>query len=135
MRPAVDSVARLAMKIGEAAAKSGVTVKAIRHYEARGLLDPLPRRGNYRDFSPSDVERLQLIAHCRALGLSLAEIKDLVLLVAAAKPSCPPPDAMLELVEAKLRRVRSAMHQLQHSEASLVKAKSYLETRRSQHVA
>jgi MerR family transcriptional regulator, copper efflux regulator len=118
------------MKIGEAAAMSGVTVKAIRHYEARGLLDPLARRGKYRRFSPSDVERLRLIAHCRGLGLGIAEIKRVVSLVAASKPECPPPDAMLELVEAKLRGVRSKIRELQRTETQLATTHNYLEQRR-----
>ena len=53
------------MKISQAAIASGVTVKAIRHYEAKGLLDKVQRRGKYREFSSSDVERLRLIARCR----------------------------------------------------------------------
>src|SRR5437868_2450801 len=53
------------MRIGEAASETGVTVKAIRHYEAVGLLGVLERDGSYRDFSADDLERLRLIAHCR----------------------------------------------------------------------
>jgi DNA-binding transcriptional MerR regulator len=107
------------MKIGEAAAMNGVTVKAIRHYEARGLLDPLPRRGKYRRFSPSDIERLKLIAHCRGLGLGIVEIKRVVSLVVASRPECPPPDAMIELIDAKLRGVRSKIRELQRTATQL----------------
>ena len=47
------------MRIGEAARSTGLTVKAIRHYDAVGLLGTLDRDGTYRDFSKEDIERLK----------------------------------------------------------------------------
>ena len=54
------------MQIGEAARATGLTVKAIRHYEAIGLLH-VERSGVYRDFSADEIERLRIIARCRSL--------------------------------------------------------------------
>ena len=60
-----------AMQIGRAAKSSGVTVKMIRHYEAIGLLPAADRRASgYRDYSHSDVHRLQFIRRARDLGFS-----------------------------------------------------------------
>lgn len=47
------------MYIGEAARVSGVTIKAIRHYEAQGLLPGIHRSGSYRQFS-SRVKRVSV---------------------------------------------------------------------------
>ncbi len=67
--------------IGEVAARSGVSRKAIRLYEARGILPP-PRRtpAGYRRH-PADVLRLlAFVGQARRLGLSLSEIKPVVAL-------------------------------------------------------
>ena len=78
------------MKIGAAARASGLTIKAIRHYESVCLLRNVPRSGAYRDFSDRDVDTLRLAAHCRGLGFSVAETKDVLALVTASEPDCPP---------------------------------------------
>jgi MerR family transcriptional regulator, copper efflux regulator len=69
------------MKIGTAAAASGVTAKMIRHYEAIGLLRPAERRENaYRDYGERDIHELRFIRRARRLGFSIAEIEALLAL-------------------------------------------------------
>src|SRR5271168_993777 len=69
------------MKIGAAAAASGVNGKMIRHYEAIGLLRPAERRGNaYRDYGERDIHELRFIRRARRLGFSIAEISALLAL-------------------------------------------------------
>ena len=120
------------MKISQAAIASGVTVKAIRHYEAKGLLDKVPRSGKYREFSSGDVERLRLIARCRRLGFGVTEVKRVLALVLDARPACPAPEAMLEVVGTKLRVVRTRISELQHAEQQLAETFRYLQERGSQ---
>ena len=91
------------VRIGEAARETGVTIKAIRHYEAVGLLTTLEREGRYRRLSTENVDQLRLIAHCRGLGFTLREIREVLRAVAAAKPACPDPVTMLAVVERRLR--------------------------------
>ncbi len=69
------------MKIGAAAAASGVNAKMIRHYEAIGLLRPADRRGNaYRDYGERDIHEFRFIRRARRLGFSIAEIAALLAL-------------------------------------------------------
>lgn len=120
------------MRIGEAASASGVTVKAIRHYEDAGVLRTVARSGTYRDFTADDVERLKLVAHCRGLGFSVAEVKSIVDLVEASSPACPPPALMEEIVSRKLRDVRVELAELERSAENLEAARCYLLARKAQ---
>ena len=54
--------------IKKAASLTGLSVKAIRHYESRGLL-PKPERtdAGYRMYSESDIARLQQIRYFREM--------------------------------------------------------------------
>lgn len=61
--------------IGELAVAFGVTTRAIRFYEAKGLISP-PRKGTARSYSRRDRARLKLIQQGKNLGFSLEEIRD-----------------------------------------------------------
>ncbi|MEP7301609.1 MAG: MerR family DNA-binding transcriptional regulator [Caldimonas sp.] len=63
--------------IGELAREFGVTTRAIRFYEDRGLLDP-QRAGRNRIYSARDRTRLKLTLRGKRLGLKLSEVKELV---------------------------------------------------------
>jgi len=70
------------LTIGEAARRSGFTVKALRFYERRGLLPPSGRRpSGYRLYSELDLGRLAFIRQAKTLGLTLGEIRELVVAV------------------------------------------------------
>jgi DNA-binding transcriptional MerR regulator len=55
----------------------GVTPRALRFYEDKGLLAPA-RQGLNRIYAPRDHGRLQLILRGKRVGLSLGEIRDLL---------------------------------------------------------
>jgi DNA-binding transcriptional MerR regulator len=66
------------LSIGDLAHATGLTVRALRHYQELGLLvpagvDPATR---YRAYGPAQLERAQQIARLRRLGLPLARIRD-----------------------------------------------------------
>ena len=65
------------MRIGEHAQRTATTPKAIRLYEARGLLGRVARAGSYRHYGEADVARVLLIRQAQALGFRLAELDGL----------------------------------------------------------
>lgn len=65
------------MRIKEVEERTGLTAKAIRLYESKGLLRVARQAENaYRDYTEEDVERLKTIAVLRRLDVSIKEIKD-----------------------------------------------------------
>lgn len=83
------------MQIGQVAAASGCPVETIRYYERIGLLPRPTRTGSgYRAYAEADVERLRFIAHGRALGFSLDEIRSLLGLAEDATLSCADVDRL-----------------------------------------
>ena len=65
--------------IGDAALRSGVSAKMVRHYEALGLLGHVARtEAGYRQYLEADVHTLRFIKRSRDLGFSMAEIGELV---------------------------------------------------------
>ena len=63
------------LSIGDLARRTGLSVSAIRFYEARRLLSPIRTRGNQRRFPRADIRRLSFAMIAQQLGLSLAEIE------------------------------------------------------------
>ena len=70
------------LTIGELARDAGVTLRALRFYQSKGLLMPR-RNGSARLFSHEDRERLALILQGKRLGFTLIEIREM--LVARAR--------------------------------------------------
>jgi Cu(I)-responsive transcriptional regulator len=68
------------MNIGEAAARSGVSAKMIRHYESIGLIEAERRPNGYRSYGPGDVAVLRFIRHARDLAFPLEDIRRLLAL-------------------------------------------------------
>ena len=66
-----------ALKVGELARRTGLTIRALHHYDEIGLLKPsLHTEAGHRRYTSSDVARLQQVISLRQLGFSLEEVRD-----------------------------------------------------------
>ena len=76
------------IRIGELAREFDLTTRAIRHYEDCGLLAP-QRSGRIRVYSARDRTRLKLTLRGKRLGLTLAQVKELVDMYESPRDSEP----------------------------------------------
>ena len=105
-------------RIGEAALQSGVSAANIRYYEKEGLLPPGVRGDNsYRLYSGADVHQLRFIRLCRAMDMSLHEVRTLLALDWSRKEDC---DAARDTLDDHLQHVRARLAELQTMEADLL---------------
>src|SRR5262245_22798334 len=66
-----------ALKVGELARRTGLTVRTLHHYDEIGLLKPsLHTEAGYRLYTRADVARLQQVLSLRQLGFALEEVRD-----------------------------------------------------------
>ncbi|MBS0339716.1 MAG: Cd(II)/Pb(II)-responsive transcriptional regulator [Proteobacteria bacterium] len=104
-------------RIGQAAEKSGVSAANIRYYEAQGLLAPAGRGQNsYRLYSEADLHQLRFIRMCRAMDMSLDEVRTLLALDLSRKADC---EAARETLDSHLSHVRERLVELQVLESNL----------------
>ena len=75
--PAGGSAAEDTITIGDLARETGVSLRALRFYQSKGLLAP-QRHGPVRVFSHDDRERLTLILQGKRLGFTLTEIREML---------------------------------------------------------
>ena len=105
------------MRIGELAERAAIKVDTVRYYEKAGLLPLPPRRPNgYRDYGIAHLERLAFIRHCRALGMPLDDVRQLLDLLAHPSADCQ--DAN-RLVDEQLARVQERINDLHTLEKQL----------------
>jgi DNA-binding transcriptional MerR regulator len=63
------------MRIGELAEAAGTTTRALRHYEAEGLLDSHRSANGYRDYPTAAVMRVRNIRELLTIGFTLADLR------------------------------------------------------------
>lgn len=94
--------------IGELARASGVTVRALRHYDEVGLVRASGRTGaGHRRYTAEDLRRLYRVRALRGLGLSLEEIGD------ALAASADGPEALRASLAGQLHRLTAQAERIQ----------------------
>ena len=107
------------MKIGELAKLSGCSIQTIRYYEKEGLISaPERTEGNFRVYNAVALEKLAFIKNCRALDLTLREIKRLISLQHSPSTPC---EAVNEMIDMHLLVVESRIEDLQNLHGDLRK--------------
>ncbi|MDR3066032.1 MAG: MerR family transcriptional regulator [Comamonas sp.] len=102
------------MRIVELAALTGCTPKALRLYEAHGLLGTVARRGSYRSYGPEDVQRVHWIRQAQALGFRLAALQPLRAIDTSAGAA-----AVQALIRSRRRAIARELACLQAADAAL----------------
>ncbi|MFN3251416.1 MerR family transcriptional regulator [Roseibium album] len=69
-----------ALAISEMSERFNVTLRTLRFYEEKGLLNPV-RKGARRFYGTRDVSRMRVILQAKKIGLTLAEIRRVIKLV------------------------------------------------------
>jgi DNA-binding transcriptional MerR regulator len=103
--------------IGEAAARSGVTVDTIRFYERIGVLPKPPRSdGNYRRYSEASVARIAFVRNAARFGFPLKELAAFLRARERGQPPCravkAAGDRLLSEMDRRIAELSSARNDL-----------------------
>lgn len=121
------------MRIGDLAARAGVSVRSLRYYEEQGLLSSARSPSGQRHYTDDKVDRVRFIQCLYAAGLSSRTIAEL--LPCADAPSEENSDAALERMTQQRDQISARIDDLVQTRATLdgliAKARAYRETQRS----
>lgn len=106
------------MRIGELSKVTGVSLRSLRYYEAKGLLIPDREENGYRVFNATAIERVNTIQFYLRLGFSTDEIENFLNCVMMNKESfCA---QILPMYEQKLAEIDRQLHQLNEIRSNLI---------------
>jgi len=112
---------RAEFSISELAREFDITPRAIRFYEDQGLLAPR-RDGQRRIYAPRDRTRLKLTLRGKRLGLTLAEIRELIDMYEPGRDERPQLARFREVLESHRR---SLLQQRADIEAQLAEIQTF----------
>jgi DNA-binding transcriptional MerR regulator len=98
--------------IADLAREFGISTRAIRFYEAKGLLKP-ERVGSTRVFRRRDRARLILILRGKRLGFSLRDISEYRSLYDADRTQRTHVNKLVEMVDERMLMLEQQLHDLQ----------------------
>lgn len=111
---------RREITVGEAARRAGVSPKAVRLYETRGILSPADRtEAGYRTYTERDVDILRFVRRARALGLRLEEIRRIVDLQRQGAQPC---GTVIEFLERHVHDIDRTLRDLRALRKDLTRA-------------
>lgn len=121
------------LTMGQAAKAAGVTRKAVRVYEARGLLPAAERtEAGYRLYDERDVELLTFIRRARTLGLHLDDIRDVLAIRDGGTLPCA---TVRDLLDARITELDATVAELLALRRTLVETRKRADDRTDgQHV-
>lgn len=105
------------MKIGELAARTGVSIRSLRYYDEQGLLTPIRSENGYREYSPFAEEQVRTIQLYLNLGLSTEQISSFLHCVLTSKEAfCK---EVFPVYRQKLAEIEAQILQLQNIKSNL----------------
>src|SRR5713101_3095282 len=108
------------LQIGQVAQQTGLTVDAIRFYEKERLLPKALRSiGGFRLYGSDHIEQLRFIQKAQAIGFTLGEIRELILIQDDQVETCA---HVRDLNQQKLATVQQKMNELAQIEGLLKEA-------------
>jgi DNA-binding transcriptional MerR regulator len=117
------------LRVGDLAAKTQKTVRALHLYEELGLLAPIERsKGNYRLYDPGAVLRVRWISKLQDMGFSLPAIRDVLAEWERSGSASGAMSKIRALYVQKLDETRAQLSRLQTLERELVSSIDYLDT-------
>lgn len=123
------------LHIGQVAETTGLSIKAIRYYEAAGVLRPPARsESGYRLYGQQDIRRLYLLKSAKRLGFTLREAGDLLSLADLGCCTIVRPGLRALLYE-KLHEIDALMQDLRALRAQLIEYAQGLPVRTERDVA
>jgi DNA-binding transcriptional MerR regulator len=103
--------------IGQLAKKTDCKIPTIRYYEEINIIPPAPRSsGNQRRYNDTHLKSLNFVKHCRGLGFSIEEVRQLVHLQTCEQHR---PDEAHHIAIKHLQEVQQKIKQLQQLEHEL----------------
>ncbi len=115
------------LQVGDLAKATGKTVRAIHLYEELGLVRAHERsKGRYRLFTSDALLRVRWISKLQNLGLSLAEIQELVRQQDGSGSATVAAQKLKEAYVARLAETRRKLEELRELEAELTDSLAYL---------
>jgi DNA-binding transcriptional MerR regulator len=109
-----------ALKVGDLARRTGLTVRTLHHYDEIGLLKPsLHTEAGYRLYTDADIARLQQVLSLRQLGFSLEQVRDCL-----DRPGFSP----LEVIRLHIARLREQIELQQQLCAGLEVIVAYFQS-------
>ncbi|AYB45977.1 MerR family transcriptional regulator [Paenibacillus lautus] len=119
------------MKIGELAARTGVSIRSLRYYEQQGLLTPVRNENGYREYSVLAEEQVRTIQLYLNLGLTTEQIAGFLHCVLKNKEAfCA---EVFPIFRQKVAEIEAQIHQLNHIKMNLEeRMQSILDERESE---
>lgn len=111
-------------RIGDLASEFGVSLRTLRFYEDKGLLNPR-RAGTTRLYTRSDRTRLRLVLFGRKAGFTLREVKHLIDLYEPEGPNLRQMRAVLDKSTRQIARLEEQRAELDQSIADLREVVDY----------
>jgi MerR family copper efflux transcriptional regulator len=115
--------------VGKAAQTAGLSAKAVRLYEAKGLLPPAERtNAGYRTYTDDDIAVLRFIRQAKTLGLSLSEIRDILDLRRGGTTPCR---HVVALLDQRIREIDRTITELRHLRHALADTRTHAKQHQS----